>query len=108
MCEAGFWIFNRVFSVAAELLYATCLALFFRPSQTGQGLGKAIAVLSKYLLLSLFCTWSTAPQGTLSLLLAVLFIAVSGALGLERARAFLLAFLYWKVRTSSTALRKSR
>lgn len=87
MSGAGFHIFNEVFSDGAELLYAICLTLFLRPFMMEQGhwLRKCVIVFSVYIFGSRLYEWTAAPQGTFSLLIIVLLVAVSKALGLEKA-----------------------
>ena len=66
MSETGFQNFNVFFSVAADLIYAVCLALFLRGflAEQGHRLQKCAIVVCTYVFLSCFCGWIAAPQGT--------------------------------------------
>ncbi len=103
MSETGFHIFNEVFSVGAELLNAVCLTFFLHPFMMERGyrwLRWAI-VLFTYLFSSQLCGWIAAPQGTFTLLLLLLLVTGSKALGLEKPMALLLGLLYWQAKISS-------
>ena len=107
MSELGFQIFAKVYPMAEELLYAGCLALFFRPFMPGKGRWwRLLLIIAADLLAFLFCGSVTVPQGTFSLLLTALMIALSlsGALALEKRAVFLLALLYWNVKNSSALI----
>lgn len=106
MSETGFQFFSRAFSTGAELLYAACLTLFLRPFLTERRRGSAL-LFAGYLAVWLFCDRSGAPQGSFGVLLTLLLTAAAGALGLERAAAFLLAALYWNARISSGLMAES-
>lgn len=103
MSETGFWIFNKAFSVGAELLYAACLTLFLCPFMEARGhrRGKCAAVFLAYLFISWFCGRIAAPQGSFILLLLLFLAAASKVLNLERTMAFLLGLLYWNAKISS-------
>ena len=110
MSELGFQLFARVYPVAEELLYAGCLALFFRPFLPERGRWwRLLLILAADLLTFLLCNSVTVPQGTFSLLLTALMLAlsISGALALEKRAVFLLALLYWSVKNSSALLVES-
>lgn len=108
MSEASFSLFQLLFSGAAQLLYAACLALFLRPflpqARRGQRLALAVA---GYLALGLFCDILPAPPGAFALLLAALLAAGAGPLGLGRAMALLLALLYCSARVSAGLVAES-
>lgn len=102
MNEAAFQLFAKVYPVAEELLYAILLALFFRPFLPEKGRWrKLLLLIAADLPVFLLCGGVTVPQGTFSLLLTALLIALSGPLGLERRAVFLLALLYWNVKNAS-------
>ena len=107
MSESGFQLFAGVYPVAEEFLYAACLALFFRLFLPEQGRWRGLLlIIAADLLAFLFCNWVTVPQGTFSLLLTALMLALSlsGALVLEKRAVFLLALLYWNVKNSSALI----
>ena len=107
MNEPGFQIFARIYPVAEELLYAACLALFFRPFMPEMGRWRRLLlIIAADLLAFLLCISVTVPQGTFSLLLTALMIALSfsGLLALEKRAVFLLALLYWNVKNSSALI----
>ena len=110
MSELAFQIFARVYPVTEELLYAGCLALFFRPflPESGRWQGLLLIVAAD-LLAFLFCSGVTVPQGTFSLLLTALMLALSmsGALALKKRAVFLLSLLYWSVKNSSALIVES-
>ena len=110
MSEPGFQLFAKIYPVAEELLYAACLALFFRPFMPGKGRWRGLPlVIAADLLVFLFCGSVTVPQGTFSLLLTALMLALSlsGALALEKRAVFLLSLLYWNVKNSSALIVES-
>ena len=107
MSEVGFQIFARVYPVAEELLYAGCLALFFRPFIPEKGRWRQLLlIVAADLLAFLLCNSVTVPQGTFSLLLTVLMTALSlsGVLALKKRAIFLLALLYWNAKNSSALI----
>jgi hypothetical protein len=100
--ETGFRIFNRVFSAAAELLYAGLLAAFFRsflPRERRRP-GTLLA-FSIYLLFELACSRAALPQGSFALVLTALLLAASRWMGLSRSLTFLLTLFYFNARISS-------
>ena len=102
MSELGFQIFARVYPVTEEILYAACLVLFFRPFIPGkERLPRLLMIVTADLLVFLFCASVPVPQGAFSLLLTMLMIVLSGVLGMEKRKVFLLALLYWSAKTSS-------
>lgn len=103
MSEAGFQIFNKAFSVGAELLYAACLTFFLRPFLMEQGKlwRRCAMVLFTYLSCSLLYSWAAAPQGTFTLMMIILLVTESKALGLEKSMALLLGLLFWNAKVSS-------
>ena len=110
MSEVGFQIFARVYPMAEELLYAACLALFFRPFLPEKGRWRRLLlVIAADLLTFLLCGSVTVPQGTFSLLLTALMLALSlsGALALKKRAVFLLSLLYWNAKTSSALMVES-
>ncbi len=109
MSEAGFQIFNTAFPIGAELLYAACLTLFLRPflMEHGNRKWKLPGVFLADLLISLFCDFAAAPQGTFTLLLITVLTAASKALELERAQAFLLGLLYWNAKITGALIVQS-
>ena len=110
MSEPGFQIFARVYPMAEELLYAACLALFFRPFLPERGRWRGLLlIIAAALLTFLFCNSVTVPQGTFSLLLTVLMLALSlsGALALKKRAVFLLSLLYWNAKNSSALIVES-
>lgn len=109
MSETGFLIFNRAFSVGAELMYAVCLTLFLRPfmMKGEHRRRKCAAVFLTYLSISFLCGRAAAPRGTFILILLILLTAVSKVLELEKSMAFLLVLLYWNARTSSALTAES-
>ena len=107
MSETGFQIFAMVYPAAEELLYAACLGLFFRPFLPEKGRWwKLLLIIAADLLTFLFCSSVTVPQGTFSLLLTALMLALSlsGVLGLKKREVFLLALLFWNVKNSSALI----
>ena len=107
MSEQGFQLFAGIYPVAEELLYAGCLALFFRPFIPEKGRWwRLLLIIAVDLLAFLLCGVVTVPQGTFSLLLTALMLALSltGALTLEKRAVFLLALLYWNVKNSSALI----
>ena len=110
MSEPGFQLFARVYPMAEELLYAACLALFFRPFMPEKGRWRGLLlIIAADLLAFLFCSSVTVPQGTFSLLLTVLMLtlSLSGALALKKRAVFLLTLLYWNVKNSSALIVES-
>lgn len=103
MSETGFQNFNVFFSVAADLIYAVCLALFLRGflAEQGHRLQKCAIVVCTYVFLSCFCGWIAAPQGTFPFILILLLPLASNALGLKKSTAFLLGLLFWETKISS-------
>ena len=102
MSETGFQIFNQMFAVAAELVYAGLLTAFFRPFLPQDGTRRRPPlVFAVYILLALFCHRAALPQGSFGLVLAVVLLAVSNLIGLERSMVFLLTLLYCNARISS-------
>ena len=107
MSEQGFQFFARIYPVAEELLYAGCLAVFFRPFLPEKGRWwRLLLIIAADLLAFLFCNSLAVPQGTFSLLLTALMIALSlsGVLALKKRVIFLLALLYWNVKNSSALI----
>lgn len=107
MSDMGFQLFSRAFPVAEEVLYAVCLVLFLRPFLAERGRGRRrrlLLILAADLLACLLCNSAPTPQGTFSLVLTVLLIGLSGALGLERRAVFLLVLLYWSAKNASGLL----
>ena len=110
MNEQGFQIFAGVYPAAEELLYVGCLALFFRPFLPERGRCRGLLLIAAAdLPVFLFCSSVTVPQGTFSLLLTALLLALSlsGALALEKRAIFLLSLLYWSVKNSSALIVES-
>ena len=108
MSETGFVVFNGAFGVAAELLYAACLALFLRPFLRPLRQRWRLALIFAFHLLSVrFSLHPGIPAGTSGLVLTAMLTAAAGVLGLERPMAFLLAILYWNARTSSGLIAES-
>ena len=103
MSEAGFRLFTGMFPVGEEAVYAACLAMFCRPFMTGRR-WKPLLIFGADLLVWLFCIRLAVPQGTFSLLLTGLLLALSHALGMERGAAILLSLLYWNAKNSSGLL----
>ncbi len=102
MSETGFQIFNQTYAVAAELVYAGLLTAFFRPFLSRDGTRRRPPlVFAVYILLALFCHRAALPQGSFGLVLAVVLLAVSNLIGLERSMVFLLTLLYCNARISS-------
>lgn len=106
MSEGAFRIFNSLFALGAEALYALCLALFLRPFSC-KGRRCCLLSLAGSLGLRLLCDLLDAPRGAFGLLLAAALTAFGGALGLEAALAFLLALLYWNARISAGLMAES-
>lgn len=106
MSEGAFRIFNSLFALGAEALYALCLALFLRPF-SDQRRRCCLLSLAGSLGLRLLCDLISAPRGAFGLLLAAALTAFGGALGLEPALAFLLALLYWNARISAGLMAES-
>ena len=105
MSELGFQIFAKGYPMAEELLYAACLALFFRPFMPERRRWQKLSLIfAADLLVFLFCNSVPTPQGTFSLLLTALIIVLSRVLGLKKAEVFLLALLYWSAKNSSGLL----
>lgn len=96
-------MFHQAYAVGAELLYASCLALFLGAFMMtgGHRRRKQAAVLCTYLFTSWVCDCLAAPRGSFILSLTILLVAGAGVLGLERPRAFLLWLLYCESRTTS-------
>ncbi len=108
MSETGFRIFSQAVSMAAELLHAGLLAVFFRPFvPQGSRRRGPLLVFSLYLLVQLACGRAALPQGSLGLLAAALLTAASGWTGLDRPLAFLLTLLYFNARVSSGLMLES-
>ena len=110
MSELGFQIFAKVYPVAEELLYAGCLALFFRPFMPEKGRWwRLLLILAADLLAFLLCGSVAVPPGTFSLLLTALMLALSlsGALALKKRAVFLLALFYWNAKNSSALMVES-
>ena len=105
MSEEGFIAFNMAFAVVVELLYALCFSLFLRPFLAKKR--RWVLLFGAYLLLCLLCDSAAIPKGTFGVLLIALPTAASAALGIERAKAFLLALLYWNARTASALMIES-
>ena len=107
MSELGFQIFAKVYPVAEELLYAGCLAFFFRPFLPEKGRWqKLLLIIAADLLAFLLCSSVTVPRGTFSLLVTAFMTALSlsGVLALEKRAIFLLSLLYWNVKNSSALI----
>ena len=105
MSEEGFIAFNMAFAAVVELLYALCFSLFLRPFLAKKR--RWVLLFGTYLLLCLLCDSAAIPKGTFGVLLIVLPTAAAAALGIERAKAFLLALLYWNARTASALMIES-
>ncbi len=103
MSNAGFQLFNELFPVGANVLYAACLALFVKSFMPGQicSYRKLLVIFSAFMTISLLCNAITAPQGLTGLLMTFLLIGGSGILGLEKTTAFLLMILFWNSRVSA-------
>lgn len=99
MSETGFLVFNVTFALTLELLYGACLALFLGPFLSRRRTG--VLVLAAYLVLRLLWDGAAIPQGMFGVLLVGLPVLGARGLGLDRGMAFLLALLYWNVRTVS-------
>ncbi|MDE6261125.1 MAG: ATP-binding protein [Oscillospiraceae bacterium] len=108
MSEAGFIVFNDVFGIVSELLYAACLALFLRPFLRSRGRRWRLALIFVFYLLSVpFALHPAIPQGFSGLVLTVTLTAASKVLSLKRPMAFLLAIFYWNTRTSGGLITES-
>ena len=110
MSELAFQIFVKVYPVTEELLYAGCLALFFRSFLPESGRWqRLLLIVAADLLAFLLCSSVTVPQGTFSLLLTALMLALSmsGVLALKKRAVFLLSLLYWSVKNSSALIVES-
>ncbi len=102
MSEAGFRIFNQVFSPGAELTYAALLTAFFRPFvPQGKRRRRLLLVFLVYILFEIVCNWAALPQGSFGLVLMLLLLTVSKWIGLEKSSVFLLTLLYFNARISS-------
>ena len=103
MSETGFRIFNSAFSAGAELTYAVLLTAFFKPFIPSQGRKrrKLLIVFSIYILFEIVCNRAALPQGSFGLILAVMLLAASKWIGLEKSFVFLLTLLYFNARISS-------
>ena len=103
MSETGFRIFNSAFSAGAEVTYAILLTAFFKPFVPSQGRKwrKLLIVFSAYILFELVCNRAALPQGSFGLILAVMLLAASKWIGLEKSFVFLLTLLYFNARISS-------
>lgn len=109
MNEASFQIFYRVFPVAANILQAACMALFVRSfiNQPRYRRIKSVIIFGTFMVCSLICDTAAVPQGILGLVLAVLLMAGSRNLGLDRAMAFVLILLYWNARVAAGLINDS-
>ena len=109
MSETGFRIFNSVFSAGAELTYAVMLTAFFKPFIPSQGRKwrKLLIVFFVYILFETACNWAALPQGSFGLILAVMLLAVSKWISLEKPFVFLLTLLYFNARISSGLMLQS-
>ncbi len=76
MSNAGFQLFNELFPVGANVLYAACLALFVKSFMPGQicPYRKLLVIFSAFMTISLLCNAITAPQGLTGLLMTFLLI----------------------------------
>ena len=103
MSETGFRIFNSAFSAGAELTYAVLLTAFFKPFMIarGQKRRKLLIVFSIYILFEIVCNRAALPQGSFGLILAVMLLAASKWIDLEKSFVFLLTLLYFNARISS-------
>lgn len=101
MSEAGFQVFNMLFPIGVELLYAVCLTLFLHPFLGERRKWKAAGMFAGHLLISLLWDCLPAPQGTFSLIVLTLLVADSRFLGLKRAISFLLGLLFWNTKIAS-------
>ncbi len=103
MSEAGFRLFNHVFSVVAESIYAVFLTAFFRPflKDHGRKRRKLFIILFVYLLFELICNYAALPQGSFGLIVTLVMLAVSKWIGLESSLVFLLMLFYFNARISS-------
>ena len=102
MSETGFRVFNRVFSVTAELVYAGLLTAFFQPFVPQRHKGRKLLLLfSIYILFETVCSRAALPQGSFGLILTALLLAASKQIGLGKKLVFLLTLLYFNVRISS-------
>ena len=102
MSEAGFRIFNQMFSAGAGLTYAALLTAFFRPfvprDKRRRGLPLVFFV---YILFEIVCNRAALPQGSFGLILMGMLLVVSKWIGLEKPSVFLLTLLYFNARISS-------
>ena len=102
MSEAGFRIFNQMFSAGAGLTYAVLLTAFFRPfvPQDKQR-RRLLLVFFAYILFEIVCNRAALPQGSFGLILMAILLVVSKWIGLEKPSVFLLTLLYFNARISS-------
>ena len=109
MSETGFRMFNEAFSVGAELAYAVLFTAFCHPFMPSQGRKwrKRLIIFSLYLLFELACGRAALPQGSFAFVLAVMLLAVSKWIGLEKALVFLLTLLYFNARISGGLMAQS-
>ena len=108
MSELGFWVFNQAFSLGAEVLYAGLLAAFFRPFVPRERwVWRLLLVFAVYLFFELVCGWAALPQGLFGPILALLLLAASRRIGLEKSMTLLLTLLYFNARISSGLIAES-
>ncbi len=109
MNEAGFRIFNEIFSVGTELIHAIFLTAFFRPFLTEQNpkWRKLLILFSVCVLFALVCNQAALPQGAFGLILTLLLLAVSRWIGLDKPLVLLLTLLYFNTRISSGLMAES-
>ncbi|MCR2025695.1 sensor histidine kinase [Anaerotruncus colihominis] len=102
MSETGFRIFNQVFSIVVELLYAGLLTSFFRPFvPQDKKRRRLLLVFSIYILFEIVCNRASLPQGSFGLIVAALLLATSKWISLKKSQVFLLTLLYFNARISS-------
>ena len=103
MSEAGFFLFNRIYGLGADLIYAVFLTAFFHPFMTAQSQKwrRMFFVFSAYVLFEIICSRASFPQGSFGLILLGVLLAASKWIGLERSQVFLLTIFYLNARIAS-------
>ena len=103
MSESGFFLFNRIYGIGADLAYAVLLTVFFYPFMTSKDRKwrRLLVVFFVYILFEIVCNRATLPQGSFGLILTVMLLSASKWIGLEKPQVFLLTILYFNTRISS-------
>lgn len=103
MSESGFFLFNRIYGLGANLIYAVLLTAFFHPFMTTQSRKwrRLFLVFSAYVLFEIICSRASLPQGSFGLILLGVMLAASKWIGLERSQVFLLTIFYLNARIAS-------